>query len=123
LAERDLDTIAQQKNPRSSIVQALKSIDPHHPAIELIALTTEQYQELNDKQQLIATERGTTFISNAHLDPLVYRAADLLDSLNWSEIAAGIAILAGRRISEILLSDFSLSSDWVQKYSTQSKKI
>jgi len=47
LDSRNLSTPAQQKNYRSNLCQALKTLDPDHPAIALISPSAEQYRELS----------------------------------------------------------------------------
>jgi hypothetical protein len=122
LEERNLRSISQQKNPRSNIVQALKAIDQNHPAIAIVGLTTEQYRDLNEQQRGRLAERETKFFSGEQAERLVDRASRLLDSAEWSEIAAGLAVLIGRRISEILLSQFELKSAWSLSFSEMAKK-
>ena len=46
LDSRNLTTPAQQKTYRSNLCQAIKVIDPDHPAIALISPSAEQYREL-----------------------------------------------------------------------------
>ncbi len=89
LEGQGLITPSQQKNYRSNVTQALKSFDPHHPAILLVALSGNVQ---------------TKFISSAAAESLVDRATQLLSSAEWSDIGAGLAVLIGRRVSEILLS-------------------
>ncbi|MBE9010817.1 hypothetical protein IQ250_11430, partial [Pseudanabaenaceae cyanobacterium LEGE 13415] len=122
LNERNLRTISQQKNPRSNIVQALKAIDQNHPAIAIIGLTTEQYRDLNEVQRGRLAERETKFFSGETAERLVDQASRLLDSAEWSKIAAGLAVLIGRRISEILLSQFEWKSEWSLWFGEMAKK-
>jgi hypothetical protein len=119
---RSLISLAQQKNYRSNVCQALKSIDPHHPAILLVSPTTEQYRELNEIQRSKLAGRETKYFSSETADLIVDRATVLLESAEWSDVAAGLAVLIGRRISEILLSSFSLYSHWSLEFSEMSKK-
>jgi hypothetical protein len=44
--------------------------------------------------------RTTQFLANP--ETIVNQAALLLDSRTWSEVAAGLAVVTGRRVSEIL---------------------
>jgi hypothetical protein len=120
--KRKLTSIAQQKNPRSNLVQALKAIDPDHPAISFVSLTSEQYRELNDLQRGRLADRSTKFISAQNVELLVERATKLLTSDDWAEVGAGLAVLVGRRISEILLSNFSPRTAWSLTFSEGSKK-
>lgn len=122
LESRNLVSAAQQKNYRSNLVQALKVIDDHHPAIALVTPTTEQYRQLNETQRGKLAERQTKFITSTQAEELVQRAAHLLESSEWSEVAAGLAVLIGRRISEILLSQFELHSPWSLTFKEMAKK-
>lgn len=119
-ASRRLDTDAQQKNYRSNVVQALKILDPEHPAIALVALSTEQYRVLNDAQKERIADRETRFIDDP--EAIVALAQRLLDSTEWSDVSAGLAMLIGRRISEILLSEFTLKTPWSLSFSQMAKQ-
>lgn len=120
--DRKLTTLAQQKNPRSNTVQALKSFAPEHPAIALVSLSTEQYRSLNSEQRGRLAERETKYFTTDAAQTLVDRATSLLDSAEWSDVAAGLAVLIGRRISEILLSNFAPKTAWSILFSEMSKK-
>jgi hypothetical protein len=122
LEERNLQTISQQKNPRSNIVQALKAINESHPAIAIVGLTGEQYRDLNEVQRGRLAERETKFFSGEQAEELVERATRLLESAEWSDVAAALAVLIGRRISEILLSGFEWKSEWSLSFSEMAKK-
>jgi TolA-binding protein len=119
---RGLVTLAQQKNYRSNVVQALKVLDEQHPAIALVSPTTEEYRVLNEMQRGRLAKRETKYFTSDQAEALVSRAIALLDSAEWSEMAAGLAVLVGRRISEILLSEFSLRSAWSLSFSEMAKK-
>lgn len=122
LQERKLVTPEQQKNPRSNVVQALKSIDPDHDAIALVALPTLVYRELNDKQKGRLGNTQTKYITALAVEELVAIATRNLDSPQWADVAAGLAVLIGRRVSEILLSGFSLCSEYSLDFTDPSKK-
>lgn len=122
LRQRRLDSPAQQKNYRSNVVQALKLLDRNHSAIALVELTTQQYRELNDQARGRLADRETLYLTSDQAERLVERATALLGSAEWSEVAAGLAVLIGRRISEILLSRFELHSPWSLAFSQMSKK-
>lgn len=122
LDSRNLTTPAQQKNYRSNLCQALKSLDPDHPAIALVSLTAQEYRELNDAQRGKLADRETRYFTSNQAQSLVDRATTLLDSAEWSDVGAGLAVLIGRRISEILLSRFSFKSAWSITFSEMTKK-
>jgi hypothetical protein len=122
LEERKLVALEQQKNPRSNVVQALKSIDPNHDAIALVGLPTLVYRELNDKQKGRLGNTQTKYITANAVEQLVAIATRLLDSPQWADVAAGLAVLIGRRVSEILLSGFSLCTEHLLYFTDPSKK-
>ncbi|MGF1523288.1 MAG: protelomerase family protein [Leptolyngbyaceae cyanobacterium] len=121
-ASRNLKTAKQQKNYRSNVVQALKVLDSEHPAIALVGLSTAQYRALNDEQKARIADRETQFIDKEIVGTIVEIAEHLLESEEWSDVGAGLAILIGRRISEILLSEFSLKTAWSLNFSGMAKK-
>ena len=121
-ASRMLDTLKKQKNYRSNVVQALKLLDPNHPAIALVTLSTEEYRRLNDEQRGRVAQRETQYLHPDAVEALVKIAENRLDSDEWSDVGAGLAVLIGRRISEILLSKFSLKSPWSLNFSQMAKK-
>jgi hypothetical protein len=64
----------------------------------------------------------TRYLTSDQAQALVNRSTDLLDSAEWSNVGAGLAVLLGRRISEILLSRFSHKSAWSVTFSEMAKK-
>lgn len=122
LQARNLVTPKQQKNYRSNLCQALKTINEQHPAIALVSPTAEEYRELNDAQRGKLADRETRYFTSNQAQVLVDRATDLLESAEWSDVGAGLAVLIGRRISEILLSSFSPKSAWSLSFSEMAKK-
>lgn len=119
---RGLCTLSQQKNPRSNIVQALKSIVPNHPAIALVSLAPDQYRVLNDEQLGKLGDTQPKYITSQTAQLVVDRATDLLASAEWSDVSAGLAVLVGRRISEVLLSDFAPKEAYSLLFSGMAKK-
>lgn len=112
----------RQKNYRSNVCLALKEVDPNHPAIALVSPSAEEYRRMNDAQRGKLADRETRFFSSAQAEVIVETAMGLLDSAEWSEVAAGLAVLIGRRISEILLSGFEGMSEWSLSFSEMAKK-
>jgi hypothetical protein len=104
--EKKLTTPNQQKNRRTDIANALRTIDPNHPAIPFVLLPSEVYTQLNNEQASRLNARENKFFSIKQADELVERAIALLESDEPNEVAAGFAVLVGRRISEILISGF-----------------
>lgn len=117
-----LNTPESQKNYRSNIVQAIKTIDKNHPAIELVKLSQGEYSRLNDSQALKVADRDATFISPEQCEALVSHSRKLIKSAEWATVAAGLAVLTGRRISEILVGDFKPCDNWSLIFSGLAKK-
>ncbi len=76
----------------------------NHFALKYINLSTEEYTAINAIRQNTTAERNTNCIilEPTTVDALITRASLLLTSNNWAEIAAGLAVLTGRRSTEIL---------------------
>ena len=104
--QKKLTTPGQQKNRRTDIANALRTIDRNHPVIPFVLLSSEVYTQLNNEQASRLNARENKFFSTQQADELVERAIKLLDSDEPDEVAAGLAVLVGRRISEILISGF-----------------
>jgi len=104
--EKKLTTPGQQKNRRTDIANALRTIDPNHPVIPFVLLPSEIYTQLNNEQAARLNARENKFFSIKQANELVERAIKLLSSGEPDEVAAGLAVLVGRRISEILISEF-----------------
>jgi len=60
----------------------------------------ETWTAINNRNTDSIAERITKFIDNP--DAIVKRATVLLKSYQWSEIAAGLAVLTGRRSTEVI---------------------
>jgi hypothetical protein len=104
--EKKLMMPTQQKNRRTDIANALRTIDPNHPVIPFVLLPSEVYTAMNNEQASRLNARENKFFSTKQADELVERAIALLSSDEPDEVAAGLAVLVGRRISEILISQF-----------------
>ena len=124
LCDRQLTEPYQQKNARSQVVHVLRQYHPQHPAIPhpYVLLSSETYTQLNIEQLQKTDQRQTKFFSGADAIALVDKAASLLDSDNPNDIAAALAVLIGRRISEILISQFDPCSPYSIWFSEPVKK-
>jgi hypothetical protein len=117
--DRGLKLPKQQFQYRNAIVNAIKSFDSQNPAIQYVQTTTQQWVNINNGKQ-DPGDRSTKFITDP--DAIVERAIALLDSPDWAEIAAGLAVVIGRRISEILLSQFEKKTDYSIVFSEPVKR-
>nr|WP_290225262.1 protelomerase family protein [Trichocoleus desertorum] len=105
-AAQKLTTPSQQKNRRTDIVNALRVLHPEHPAIAHVLLPSNVYTVMNNEQASRLNARENKFFTSQQANLLVERAIALLESDEPDEVAAGLSVLVGRRISEILLSQF-----------------
>ena len=113
-AQRGLSTVAQQQSLMDTTRRSIKDLlGEKHFSLDYIKFSTEEYIELNNLKQ------GRVELKNEQIqflddpDAIVEKAIALLDSPEWSEMAAGLSVLTGRRSSEILsTARFVQCSDW-----------
>jgi len=68
--------------------------------LKVVDFDKETWTAINNRNTDSIAERITKFIDNP--DAIVKRATVLLKSYQWSEIAAGLAVLTGRRSTEVI---------------------
>jgi hypothetical protein len=100
LESKNLSQPSQQKNYLTDVRNAIKVLDPNHPALEVIKFSPETWVEINEADRDRIAERSTKLINNP--DAIVNKAIELVKTNNWSDIAAGLAVLTGRRCGEII---------------------
>lgn len=107
--ERGLVSPAQQKNRITDVRNAIKVIDPNHPTLNVVGFTASEWVEINSMASAQSTNRTTQFLADP--DAIAHRAEGLLQSRIWSEVAAGLAVVTGRRVSEVLkTAEFTFKS-------------
>ena len=97
---RGLTEPEQQKNYLTQARNAIKVINSEHPALDVVKFDKETWVEINNAATDRIAERNTKFISNPEI--IVSKAKKLITSFDWASIAAGIAVLTGRRSSEVI---------------------
>jgi len=100
LRSRGLISLHQQKNRITDVRNAIKVIDPEHPALLVVGFTAHEWMEINSMAASATASRTTQFLDST--EAIASMAAQLLQSRIWSEVAAGLAVVTGRRVSEIL---------------------
>ena len=111
MALRGLKTPPQQKNPITDVRQVIKTINPQHPALDKVGFTKEEWTEINMPSEQAVGRRMAKPIADP--EELARRAALLLNSDSWSEIAAGLAVVTGRRAAEVMqTAQFEQASPW-----------
>ena len=113
-ADRGLKTLTQQQGLMDETRRVLKQrFGPDHFALDFIKFSREEYVQINDQKQGRVADRNEAvqFLDNP--DAIVTRAVRLLESAEWSDKAAGLSVLTGRRSSEILSTAvFEKASQW-----------
>ena len=100
LESKNLVQPSQQKNPLTDVRNAIKVLDPNHPALEVIQFSRDTWVQINDSDRDRIAQRTTKLIRDP--DAIVNQAIELVKTNNWSDIAAGLAVLTGRRCAEVL---------------------
>lgn len=112
MIDRGLKEPAQQRNPYSQVANAIRVLDPQHFALDIICLPSEFHTQFNAARAGDLEHRLPKFITSDAATDLVARSHQLLQSQDWPEVAAALAVLLGRRVGEILLGQYHLESDW-----------
>lgn len=108
---RGLVSLNQQKNPITDVRQVLKAIDVDHPALADVGFSPAEWTEINMPTERSVSQRSAKPIDDPN--EIARRAAVLLESESWSELAAGLAVATGRRAAEVIqTAEFERASDW-----------
>ena len=111
MAQRGLETPTQQKNPITDVRQVIKAINPQHPALDEVGFSKEEWTDINMPSEQAVARRTAKPIADP--EEITRRAALLLNSNSWSEIAAGLAVVTGRRAAEVMqTAQFEQASPW-----------
>ena len=109
--ERGLTSPSQQKNRITDVRNAIKVFDPQHPVLSVVGLSSDEWIAINSQAASHTHHRSTQFLDNPNA--IAQTALDLLQSHTWSDIAAGLTVVTGRRISEVLqTASFQLVSQY-----------
>ncbi|EDX83087.1 hypothetical protein S7335_265 [Synechococcus sp. PCC 7335] len=111
MAQRGLSTPSQQKNPITDVRRVLKAIDQNHPALADVGFNPEEWTMINMPSEQAVSQRSAKPLNDP--DEIARRAAVLLQSESWSELAAGLAVATGRRAAEVIqTAQFKQASQW-----------
>ena len=88
---RGLVNPSQQKNRLTDIRNALKTLNPNHPALADVGFTSQEWEAINRLSEQRISDRNTKFLHDP--DAIVSKALSLLDSNNWYDVAAALAVL------------------------------
>jgi hypothetical protein len=102
---RQLKTSRQQKNYLSQVRNAIRrTFGEHHPALEVVRFDEATWLKINAPahDRVETRNLNTRFLSDP--DAIVARAEALLSDKHstWADLAAGLGVATGRRLSELL---------------------
>ena len=104
-AEQGLSALKQQKNLMTEVRGAIRNrLGENHVALETMNFSTHEWIEVNraTSQRVASQNSNQQILDPATVNAVVTRATQLLQSREWAEIAAGLAVLTGRRSTEVL---------------------
>ena len=104
-ADHDLKALKQQRNLMTDVRNAIKhQLGEEHFALESMNFTVDEWIQINQPidDQVANRNEHQTLLDPKAINALVTRAVKLLASREWADIAAGLAVLTGRRSAEIL---------------------
>ncbi|MBW4489911.1 MAG: telomere resolvase [Trichocoleus desertorum ATA4-8-CV12] len=102
-SDRGALALNQQQSLMDQTRRAIKDqLGEDHFSLDYIKFSTEEYTQLNDEKQRSVSERNEDVKPLHNPDGIVATAVRLLESPEWAEVAAGLAVLTGRRSSELL---------------------
>jgi len=101
--DHGLKQLKQQRNLMTEVRQALKQqLGEDHVVVETMNFSRDEWIQINlsINDRVAARNEQQGLIEQP--DAVVDRAKTLLDSRDWAEVAAGLAVITGRRCTELL---------------------
>jgi len=104
----------QQQRLMDMTRRAIKdALGENHWSLEVVGLSKQEYAEINDRKQGNVAKRNEQVQFLDDPDAIVARAVMLLEEPDWADVAAGLAVLTGRRSAELLsTARFEIKSKW-----------
>ncbi|NJR54521.1 MAG: hypothetical protein HC768_07840 [Acaryochloris sp. CRU_2_0] len=101
--DHGLKDLKQQRNLMTEVRQALKrQLGENHIALQAMNFTRDEWIEINLSISDTVATRNEQQSLIEQPNAIVDRAKMLLDSRDWAEVAAGLAVVTGRRCTELL---------------------
>lgn len=104
-ANHGLTSLSQQRNLMTDVRNAIKQrLGEDHFALESMNFAPDEWTHINHsiEDRVAEQNESQVILSPGTVNAIVYRATNLLASREWADIAAGLAVLTGRRHTEIL---------------------
>ena len=101
--QRGLCQLHQQRTPMTQTRNAIKQrLGTDHVAYEMVNFSTDEWIQMNLPSQASLQRREENQKLIYHTEAIVASTTGLLDSNYWADIAAGLSVLTGRRLAELL---------------------
>ncbi|NET48942.1 MAG: hypothetical protein F6K09_09495 [Merismopedia sp. SIO2A8] len=103
--QKGMTLLSQQKNLMIQFRNRLKDdLPPGHVGLRALNLSTQEWTRANQAttQRMVDRNQQQLFLSPQEVNAIVTRATQTLLSQNWRELAVALAILTGRRMSEVI---------------------
>jgi hypothetical protein len=112
--DRNFTTLSQiQPLFDETRVQLKAKFGADHFSLRYFGFTTAEYTELNNQKLQRTADRNEAVKQIQQPDAIVAKAVELLGKREWAEVVAGLAVLTGRRSSELLsTAKFEKASQW-----------
>lgn len=112
--DRGSTALTQQQSLVDDTRKALKAaLGEDHWVLSYIGFSRDESIELNNIKQGRVADRNEDVQQLEQPDKIVAKAVRLLDSPEWADMAAGLAVLTGRRAAEVLsTAQFEKASQW-----------
>lgn len=123
-AGRNLVTVKQQYSCLADVRRAIKSeLGQNHWSLQFIELSRQEHIERNNEQQDRVMQRNSAVKFLNDPEAIVATAVRLLEYSEWADVAAGLSVLTGRRIAELLsTASFESKSKWSVLFSGAVKR-
>jgi Telomere resolvase len=117
-------TLRQQQSLMNQFRSAIKQrFGEQHFSVEVLDFSRDEHFELNTQKQESARNKQLHQQYIKDPDAIVAQAVRLLNSPEWADVAAGLAVLTGRRLNEVLkTAQFTIQSQWVVRFSGALKR-
>ncbi|MGL5805224.1 MAG: protelomerase family protein, partial [Xenococcaceae cyanobacterium] len=112
--EHDKPKLTQQQRLMDMTRRAIKdALGSDHWSLEYVKLSKFEYTQINDLKQGRVADRNEQVQFLDCPDEIVSGAVELLNCPDWAEVAAGLAVLTGRRCAELLsTASFEIKSKY-----------
>ncbi len=112
--EHGLVELKQQRNLMTDVRNAIKrQLGEEHLALDCLNFTVAEWTAINFPIEEQVAQRNEHVVLLENPDAIVAQAVRLLESREWTDVAAGLVVLTGRRSSEVLgTAQFQPKSQW-----------